>query len=259
VRATQAEALSPNQNSDVMAKLMLPSPSKISALERSAGLSISLQYAGNDQLKFPHSDEQSVSQRGNQISLNICAACGESNANESTPVALAAAKMPSPWLQSDDAGLRALAEKAVRGAKSDLARMQALEQFVRGYIVRKDLSVGYASALDTLGSKAGDCTEHALLLAAMGRAVGIATRVASGFAYAESYGGQRQIFVPHAWAQAYVDGKWRSFDAALQGFDSGHILTGYDDGDPYRFFGAQRMLGTLKVTKVAPLRTAEPR
>jgi hypothetical protein len=37
------------------------------------------------------------------------------------------------------------------------------------------------------------------------------------------------------------------------------LLTGYDDGDPYRFFGAQRMLGTLKVTKVAPLHTAEPR
>ena len=57
--------------------------------------------------------------------------------------------------------------------KSDAERMRELEKFVFGYIDKKSLNVGYASALETARTRQGDCTEHALLLAALGRARGI--------------------------------------------------------------------------------------
>jgi len=31
------------------------------------------------------------------------------------------------------------------------------------------------------------------------------------------------VFVPHAWVQAFIDDRWHSYDAALHGFDAGHI------------------------------------
>ena len=101
--------------------------------------------------------------------------------------------------------------------------MQNLEDFVRSYIRTKDLSVGYASALEVARKPEGDCTQHAVLLAALGRAVGIPTRVVDGIVYVDSYAGSEHVFVPHAWTQAYVDGSWHSFDAALHGFDAGHV------------------------------------
>ena len=127
------------------------------------------------------------------------------------------------WLQSDAPPIVKLAADAVGDAKTPREQMQRLETFVRGYITNKNLSVGYASALEVAKNPEGDCTEHAVLLAALGRARGIATRVVDGLAYVDSYAGNRYVFVPHAWAQAYVDGHWQSFDAALPGFDAGHI------------------------------------
>src|SRR4029079_11917685 len=140
------------------------------------------------------------------------------------------------WLQSDAPEIVALAKKAVGDSTAPRARMQKLEEFVRAYIRTKDLSVGYASALEVARRPEGDCTEHAVLLAALGRASGIATRVVDGVVYVDSYAGHEHVFVPHAWAQAFVDGRWRSYDAALHGFDAGHVALSFGDGDPWRFF-----------------------
>ena len=72
-------------------------------------------------------------------------------------------------------------ERAQNQIKS-IERMRNLETFVRGFISRKTLGVGYASALEVARDPQGDCTEHAVLLAALGRALGIATRVVDGLA-----------------------------------------------------------------------------
>jgi len=128
--------------------------------------------------------------------------------------------------------------------------MLALQEYVRRFIRNKDLNVGYASALEVAKHPEGDCTEHAVLLAALGRALGIPTRVVDGLAYTERYAGMDHVFVPHAWAQAWVDGHWQSFDAALPGFDAGHIALSAGDGDPWRFFSGMDTLGRLRIDRV---------
>ena len=94
-----------------------------------------------------------------------------------------------------------------------------------------------------------------MLLAALGRALGIPTRVVDGLAYTDHYAGMNHVFVPHAWAQAYVDGRWQSFDAALHGFDAGHVALAVGDGDPWRFFSGFDTLGRMRVEAIVP---AEP-
>ena len=130
-----------------------------------------------------------------------------------------------------------------------------IETFVRGYISNKSLGVGYASALEVVHKPEGDCTEHAVLLAALGRSLGIATRVVDGLAYAPDFAGKDRVFVPHAWVQAWVGERWQSFDAALPGFDAGHIALSVGDGDPWRFYAGLDMLGRIAMSKAAPLPT----
>ena len=55
----------------------------------------------------------------------------------------------------------------------------------------------------------GDCSEHAVLLAALARACGIPSRVAIGLVYVEGAGG----FGYHMWTEMYLSGTWVPFDA----------------------------------------------
>ncbi len=159
--------------------------------------------------------------------------------------------LPSAWIQSDAPLIQSLAQQA--GAGDGPAQPAQIESFVRQYIDNKTLSVGYASALETAQNRNGDCTEHALLTAAIGRAAGLQTRIAVGFAYADEFEGHRQVLVPHAWTQAHIDGRWQSLDAALNGFDSGHVALTYEDGDPARFYNGAMLTGQLRLESVKML------
>lgn len=128
--------------------------------------------------------------------------------------------------------------------------MQAAEDFVRSYIFGKNLSVGYASALEVATTRQGDCTEHALLLTGIARALGIPARVVTGLAYVPRFGKRTHAFVPHAWMEAHIDGRWQGFDAALQGFDAGHLALAVGDGDPVRYFAGVALLGRLRISEI---------
>jgi hypothetical protein len=92
---------------------------------------------------------------------------------------------------------------------------QRLRDFVSGYIENKDLSVGFATASEVAQTREGDCTEHAVLLAALGRVRGLPTRVVAGLAYMPEYEGRTAILGYHMWAQFYIGGQWVDYDAAL--------------------------------------------
>jgi transglutaminase-like putative cysteine protease len=61
-----------------------------------------------------------------------------------------------------------------------------------------------------LQDKAGDCTEHAYLLAALLRANSVPTRVMGGYLMSES--GLLRPHDYHNWAEFYQDGAWRIAD-----------------------------------------------
>jgi transglutaminase-like putative cysteine protease len=66
-----------------------------------------------------------------------------------------------------------LAHKAVGDAKDAAQAARRIESFVARYIDNKSMSVGYASAAEVVESRQGDCSEFAVLTAALCRAVGI--------------------------------------------------------------------------------------
>jgi transglutaminase-like putative cysteine protease len=91
----------------------------------------------------------------------------------------------------------------------------------------KGLDTAFATASETAQLRAGDCSEHAVLLAAVLRANGIPSRVAIGLVYAESFLGREGIFGWHMWTQAQIGDRWVDFDATLpERYHAGHVLTG---------------------------------
>lgn len=141
---------------------------------------------------------------------------------------------PSTYLEVDSPEIRALARRAIGHEDNPVKAAHMIEEFVRGYITKKDLRIAFASAQETAKSREGDCTEHAVLCAALGRAVGLPTRCVIGLGYippgvdapAVVNAGNNDTgeFGFHMWAEAWVGpDQWVPMDAALNGFDVGHI------------------------------------
>ena len=251
-------AQAPNQTSDILSHALVRAPVAFSAADLQHGviLKLSATKAGAA-LQFADTDEQYASSTADGVDLRIeplghrPQEADAAAAREAKPAA--ADSQPNDWLQSDAPEIRKLARDGAGAAKTPGEQMQQLEQFVRSYIRTKDLSVGYASALEVAKKPEGDCTEHAVLLAALGRALGIPTRVVNGLAYTDRYAGVEHVFVPHAWVQAFIEGRWHSYDAALHGFDAGHIALSFGDGDPWRFFSGFDTLGRIRVDAIEAL------
>ena len=95
--------------------------------------------------------------------------------------------LPSAMVDSTDTAVRSIAEATLGrlyavpdGPRSDssvLDRAHKLRVAVKNHITTFDLATGYASASETARRQSGDCSEHAVLLAAVLRVDGIASRV----------------------------------------------------------------------------------
>ena len=250
---SQSCAQGPNQSADILSDTLVRAPSALSRDALKHGLVVSVSSKDDAAtLQFAQTDEQSVVTQDNKVTLHIEPLRPEAKPDREQPPQPADSQA-NDWLQSNAPIIRKLAKKGAGDAKTPATQMYNLQEFVRRYIRNKNLSVGYASALEVANKPEGDCTEHAVLLAALGRAVGIPTRVVYGLAYTDHYAGDNHVFVPHAWMQAWVSGRWQSFDAALPGFDAGHIALSYGDGDPWRFFAGMDTLGRLRIDAITPI------
>jgi hypothetical protein len=140
----------------------------------------------------------------------------------------------SAYLEVNTPEIQALGREAVGDEKNPVRAAHRIEQFVRDYITKKDLNIGFGSAEETAKSREGDCTEHAVLCAALGRAAGLPTRCVVGFGYippgveeptiSDAVDSSTGIFGFHMWAEAWIGpDEWVPMDAALDGFDVGHI------------------------------------
>ena len=123
----------------------------------------------------------------------------------------------SVYLDTDDLLIQKLAKKGKGKGKAKTSQEIAnkLTKFVFRYMTNKNYEVGFATASEVARNKAGDCTEHSILLAALGRALGIPSRVVTGLVYADEFEDQKDVLVYHMWTQFYIDDQWVNLDSAL--------------------------------------------
>lgn len=120
--------------------------------------------------------------------------------------ATGAALAPSMAVPSSDPRIREVAAAATAGAASATEQAQAIVSWLQRN-VRQEPADSF-SALDVLETRRAECQGHALLYAAMARALGIPTRVVNGLVYSAELGG----FAYHAWAESVLDGQWVAID-----------------------------------------------
>lgn len=161
----------------------------------------------------------------------------------------------SPLIDFEDEVVQRLADQAAQqaGNPGDARTLaDVLRKFVDRHIVFKGMETGFASASETARHRTGDCSEHAMLLAAVLRAKGIPSRIATGLVYVEEFAGEKDIFGWHMWTQALIDGKWIDLDAAMPGpYHAGHILvnvSAFAEGlSPVEMTPTVLLMGNLKI------------
>lgn len=253
-------ALGENDVFEVINKMFLASPKSLGDADKASSITYTLSPIDNAEFNIPATDSQQVDVGGdgkvvltvNSASMPVGGVFPYTGEDE----AVIKATKANRFLQSDDERVIALARKAVGRTKDAGEAARRIEAFVAKYIKNKDLSVGYASALEVIASKQGDCTEHAVLAAALCRAVGIPAQLVTGIAYVDDWRGL-QGFGGHAWVQVYIGrktGKWVGLDAAFKGtgrggFGPGHITLAVGSGEPADFFNLVTTLGKFKIEK----------
>ncbi|MDR2755851.1 MAG: transglutaminase family protein [Planctomycetaceae bacterium] len=105
----------------------------------------------------------------------------------------------------------------------------ALERLVHDTIQETSFSIALATSSEILRSKSGDCTEFAVLLAALCRAKKLPARITLGLVYTPfrpiNKVPQHAGMVFHLWNEVFIDGIWYPLDAvfALGGADAARI------------------------------------
>ena len=117
---------------------------------------------------------------------------------------------PNALINSDDARVIELTRKAVGNAASPWDQAVRIEKWVAHNLTEKNFKTAFAPAAEVAVNLTGDCTEHAVLTAAMCRAAGIPARVVVGLVYADELKG----FGYHMWNEVYVNRHWVAIDAA---------------------------------------------
>lgn len=114
---------------------------------------------------------------------------------------------PNNLIQSDYPAIVAKARQTAGDQTDPWLIAVALERSVAALITRSGYSQAFATAAEVVDSGEGDCTEHAVLLAALCRARGIPARVAIGLVYVD------QAFCYHMWTEVHVAHRWIPLDA----------------------------------------------
>jgi hypothetical protein len=130
-------------------------------------------------------------------------------------------RKPNNFIQSDDPLIVAQAKEAAGDETEPWKVAVALESYVHRAVTTKDFSQALATAAEVARSHEGDCTEHAVYLAALARARNIPARVAIGLVYMP----QAQTFGYHMWSELYISGRWIGMDGTLAkgGIGGGHL------------------------------------
>ncbi|MDH7599588.1 MAG: transglutaminase-like domain-containing protein [Sedimentisphaerales bacterium] len=262
VRCTEAVAKAAIDPVDLVPRMFLPSPMVIERSARARPICYLIRPKKGGPLPIPTMDTQAVRPLdGGLVEVTVTPLEPEGGRfpYDGDDPKLLACLQPNTFLQSNDKTIVELAKKAVGDANDATEAVRRIEQFVADYIEYKDLSIGYASAAEVAKTRQGDCTEHAVLAAAMCRAVGIPARVVTGIAYVERFGDQTNGFGGHAWVSTYMAGKWICIDPSFRGsgrgsYGSGHIALAVGDGQPSDFFNLAVLLGqfTIEQVRIAP-------
>ncbi len=128
--------------------------------------------------------------------------------------------LPSRFCPSDL--MLTQANKIIEGAAPGYAQVEAIRSWINRKVKYKYGSSGpTTTALDTAKSRKGVCRDFAHLGISLCRAVRIPARMVSGYLY------KLDPMDLHVWFEAFVGGRWYTFDATQKDPRGGRIAVAY--------------------------------
>ena len=128
--------------------------------------------------------------------------------------------LPSRYVPSDELG--DLAQEVVRGHRPGYDQVEAIRAWIEKNIeYRYGVSKGSTTAKDTLEVRAGVCRDFSHIGLGFCRALSIPARMVVGYLV------RLDPMDLHAWFEAYVDGRWFTFDATQKEPRGGRIAIAY--------------------------------
>lgn len=128
--------------------------------------------------------------------------------------------LPSRYCESDK--LNYLANNIIFNQITGYQMVEAIRNWVnRNVIYEYNHSTSSTSALDTLQIKRGVCRDLSHLAIALCRSINIPARIVVGYLH------NLKFMDMHAWFEAYLDGKWYTFDATETFSTGGRVVLAY--------------------------------
>jgi transglutaminase-like putative cysteine protease len=157
------------------------------------------------------------------------------------------------FIRAEDNKVKALAAEAIDGETDPWKKALRVEEWVHKHLKNKNYSEAFATADQVARTLEGDCTEHAILAAAMCRAAGVPARPAVGLVYVQA----DRCMCYHMWLEVWVNGQWLGLDPTLGlgRIGVGHLkITDHHWNDVQSFtplFPVTRILGKVQIEVVA--------
>ena len=214
VRCSKAEALRPAEAAEIFLaratvrlNRKVPQPDEVTE----AVFQLDLKTPASREVPLEDDRQTIIRRDGNVVDLRVRVIGPPAKRPKKVPPGFEKFLKPSAYLQSDDPDIRNAALRAVGKETDPWRKAKRIEKWVHKAILFKDLTVGFASARETLRKGRGDCSEHAVLLAALLRAAGVPSRVACGLVYFNLPKDGAPMLGGHAWTEAWV-GRWVPLD-----------------------------------------------
>jgi transglutaminase-like putative cysteine protease len=120
-----------------------------------------------------------------------------------------------------------------------LVKAQKIVKWINANIEKRPV-ISLPDAISTLENKAGDCNEHAVLMAALSRAAGIPAKIESGLVYLNGR------FYYHAWNLLYL-GRWVTVDPLFGQIPADVTHIRFSSGDPKEQLVLMGIIGKVKL------------
>jgi hypothetical protein len=153
-----------------------------------------------ESFSVPEDERQKIKERTKKT-IVVEVKAGNTFTGPLSPERRKALTSATPYEATQDPRIVRAAAEAAKGAVDKRDEVKRLVDFVFKHVDAKGLDRGYAPAIATLEGRAGDCTEHSVLLSALLRARGFPTRLIDGIIVDGAKAGY------HEWVEVYLDGE----------------------------------------------------
>ncbi len=146
---------------------------------------------------------------------------------------------PTPFIESNHPKIRNLVKKIVAADDPPIKKTIKLVDWINKNIAKRPV-ISVPDALAVIENRAGDCNEHAVLLAALARAAGIPAKLEAGLVYLNGR------FYYHAWNLLYL-GKWITVDSLFGQLPADVTHIRFSSGEPGQQLDLISIIGKIKL------------